>query len=276
MVRGGYFHSVGHTELNGLAAFLGKIAPGIEWVRCFPAKNTLSPRPVRSDAQSSDAKRTRSAHDGMTGPRLVAEMLSQLAKYRRGTACNLDFVLLIDDGDCRFADQADQDLALKNWLAELTQKVKAVTEQPDLVFFALLAWPEVETWLVADWENGFGKQYPAIRESLHTHIKSCVLHPLTWYQIEEFGGRLVNGSCQCKFSARLQAAFFDKTGCSCTPKLVDVIAHQSSGSSLHYSKQVHGGSMLSRIKPEVVARGCPRFREVHKALAEFSEARRVS
>lgn len=273
MVRGGYFHSVGHTELNGLDAFLDKLGPGITWVRCFPGKNVLQrPRPTRSDARASSSEQTGSSYEGLTGQRLVAEMISRLEKYKRGPACDLDFVMLVDDGDCRFAEAKDPESAQREWVQARTHEVRQATEKPDLGFLALLAWPEIETWLLADWENGFGKEYRTISEPLRNHIKDCVLRPLPWHKIEEFGGRLVNGSCQHKLSARLQAAFVDQTSCICTPRLLDIISQQPSSPLLHFSKQVHGGAMLSRIKPEGVARLCPRFRAVHQALSKYSAA----
>lgn len=270
-MKGGYFHSVGHTEVEGLRPFLDKISPEIDWIRCFPARNVLTaPRPIRSDQRPPGRQAPAVAEgadvEGLTGPRLAERMLQVLRQHHRGPQCGFDFVLLVDDADCRFRCAPDPERALREWTAELTDKVREAADKPKLGFHALLAFPEVEAWLLADWERGFGGGlYRGIKDPLHRHIRGCVLHPLPWAQLEDFGGQLVNGSCEHKLSSRLQAAFHEPGGCRCTPALLEVVARQP-GAPLRYSKKIDGADMLRRIRPDEVRQFSPRFRAALEGL----------
>lgn len=276
-LRGGYFHTVGHTEVDGLPGFLRKLHPEIEWERCFPSRGTLAPRPVRSDRADPNRPRQGPGTDGMTGARLVEEMLQRLRAYKRGPNCDLDVVLLVDDADCRFHCSSDcrahgpgdclslgaddRDARYKEWVAKLSAEVREATGKKDLVFCAMLAFPEVEAWFVADWRNGFGRTFRGLSEALHEHVKRCLLSPLTWERVGEFGGALKNGSCEHKLSEQLQAAFVQPaSACQCKPPLLQAVAALPEDVPRRYSKKNDGADMLKRIEPEVVARFSPRFR----------------
>src|SRR5690606_12430655 len=101
-------------------------------------------------------------------------------------------------------------------------------------FEVLFASPEIEVWFVADWANSFEKEYPKryhhplgikVNEIIKDYVKS----------IEQFGEPLENGSCKYKLSEIIHSGFSDY---------------------VRYSKKVNGGSMLKRIRPEVVEKMC--------------------
>jgi hypothetical protein len=94
---------------------------------------------------------------GVTGTTLVDKMRERLEKHYRGAGCDIDVVVVIDDADCRFLREGALDLA--TWAKEMEQQVRAWTERPKLRFVPLLASPEIEAWLLADWQEGFGKEY---------------------------------------------------------------------------------------------------------------------
>lgn len=248
--------------------FLKKIAPEVEWTRCFPAVSKPAPKIGRIHAVPQDR------HAGATGRRLVDEMLKQLRDHWRGPACNFDFVLLIDDADCRFAASADPSAAHGEWEGVLTKLVRDAAGKQDLGFYSLLAWPEIEGWLITDWDNGFATQYRQVAPSLRQHVAGCILHPLAWPQIESFGGALKDGSCEHKLSARIQDAFVDKAGCECRPPFLDRVAQHADGAPLTYSKRIDGAAMLKRIEPERVAQHCSRFRAVYSRLRSAASKER--
>ena len=156
MVSGGYFCTAAYTETGGIHEFLHKLGPKVSWTRCFPAVHKSAPKlhrphPVPVAAQS-----------GTTGEQLVDRMLRILQDHYAGNACPFDFVVLIDDADCRFSGAADPLAAFAAWEKDLTDKVRTATGKPTLGFFALLAWPEIEAWLLSDFEHSFAKHYRAI------------------------------------------------------------------------------------------------------------------
>lgn len=269
MVTGGYFCSAGHTEAGGMDAFLRKLAPHVHWQRCFPAVSKPAPKLGRPHAVPS------TEHSGTTGQQLVERMLDCLQRHHRGRACQLDFVLLIDDADCRFASTVDARAARTEWEAELTRQVRQYTDRPTLGFYVLLASPEIEAWLMADWENGFGRAFPDASISLRQHFETCVLPPLSWDRMEEFGGRLIGGSCETKLSRKIAESFDISADCQCRPPLRERIQRQAGKVPISYSKRIDGPAMLKRIEPSVVARRCPSFRVVYERLRQadsFGEA----
>lgn len=264
-MRGGYFCSAGYTETGGMDRFLRKLAPQVDWQRCFPAVSKPAPKLGRSMAQPAER------HAGRTGQALVEEMLKRLEQHFRGTACSLDLVLLIDDADCRFADAADPAGAQHEWEARLSERVRIVTAKPDLGFHALLAWPEIEAWLITDWEHGFGAQYRGVAPPLRQHVASCILAPLSWAQVESYGGGLKDGSCQHKLSHHLQETFIDAGNCRCRPAFIEHVKRNSPSMPLSYSKRLDGAAMLQRIEPARVAQECSGFRGALTRIRETAE-----
>ena len=94
-LRGGFFHSVGHTEVDGIDSLLRKLSPQIQWERCFPASNIFSPpKPIRSD-QSESIQVKKVGKHGLTGVPLENEMLRWLSKNKKDSNCDLDLVCLL-------------------------------------------------------------------------------------------------------------------------------------------------------------------------------------
>src|SRR5689334_16222940 len=108
--------------------FLRKLVPEVEWLRCFPAVSKPAPKIGRPHAVPQDR------HAGATGRRLGEEMLQLPQKHWHGAACSLDFVLLIDDADCRFADATDASAEHGTWEELLRQRVRAATGKQELPF----------------------------------------------------------------------------------------------------------------------------------------------
>lgn len=242
----GYFCSGGHTELGATSnspapyepaaidAFLRKIDPRITWIRQFPARRKPGPKLGRVSFRDQ-------ADGGVTGASLRTEMLTRLRDFAR-SASRLDAVVLIDDADCRFCVPG----TLATWESDLTTEVRRATGRTDLPFIALLASPEIEAWMLADWQERFGGER-AWRSHAHALARRMsqpdILGPRPWEGLEDFG---------CPYDPERGA---------CTRKLSDLVEQVLRAllvSASVYSKRTHGPDMLRRLRPEVIAQTCRR------------------
>lgn len=245
----GYFCSGGYTETGGIQVFLQKINPALNWKRCFPAVD--KPLPRRGRENSTPIR----SHNGVTGEKLVEAMLEQLKKY--GFDC--DYLLLIDDADCRFNRESDVEQAVSRHVNHLQAQIDEVLQRHVPLLF-LWAAPEVETWFVADPTKSFARVYPkTAAHALIQYINQKVLGSEYRHRIESYGGLPTNGACSVKLSSQIQAAF-------AAPELQPTLAELP---SLHYSKKSHGAAMLKQIDPRAVARRCRTYfertyRELHQ------------
>lgn len=252
MIRVSYFCTAGHTEAGGMQMFLDRIdRTRAVWERCFPAVHKPGPKLRRPAPKEKE---------GLTGQRLVREMLHRLESFHRaGMPDALDLVVFIDDADCRFEGDPAK---LQAWLSDRRGEVSAATQSEDLPFIALFASPEVEAWFLADWEQGLGREYEKLAtgdKPLRAHVEQLLGGPTD--TVESFGGALVNGSCENKLSERLQA----------------LIERLGEG----YSKRSHGQDMLRRIRPEKVAAVCqtyfrPQWHELLRDIQRAHAARLVA
>lgn len=257
-MRVGYFCSGGHTELGArmretgereiaaIDAFLRKIdSDHLTFERLFPAREKPGPKhkPGRPPASLKDQ-----AAGGITGQGLLDVMQERLTKYYRGTRFDYDVIVVIDDADCRFLKEDEY----AQWVEDLHDKIKNWIEK-EVVFFALIASPEIEAWFLADWEEGFGREYSSISVNFRRELaKDEFLGPTPWNNLEAFGGPYdsTRGSCTRKVSDEINKALgrlAQNTGNVTDPKIYT------------YGKRENGPDMLRRIRPHEVAKVCPRF-----------------
>lgn len=251
-IKIGYFCTAGYTETGGIQDFLGKLRPDVVWERCFPAAHKPNPKLGRL------AREPRPEDSGVTGRTLVERMLERLERYHRReanpTEKPIDLVVLIDDADCRFKEDPQ---AFQAWTDDLRDKVRRATERPELDIVVLLASPEVESWLLSDWEESFGREYVGFADRLREHLeKPTLLGPAPWSTIEDYGGRYVGGSCERKLSEDLQSALEQLLR-----DTEDTIGPEETLSTedYYYSKKLHGVRMLRRIRPEALCTSCSRY-----------------
>ncbi len=257
VIRVGYFCTSGHTEAGGMHQFLQQLRPDIEWHRCFPAFDKPGPK----------LRKHTICQTGTTGQTLIDLMLERLEKFYRGHDCFFDLVLLIDDADCRLLDP-EQRLATR--ISALTKEVQEKTRNANLQFIALLASPEIESWLLADWDEGFGKQYQPIAHELRALLQSeQYLSPAPWTDIENYGGpyRSESHCCTNKLSEVLIGGALAELAMRATAKT----SHSNNGdydpSAYQYSKKVHGPAMLRRVRADKIALVCTQyFRKSYQAL----------
>ncbi|MEZ4314632.1 MAG: hypothetical protein R3F14_41995 [Polyangiaceae bacterium] len=126
-------------------------------------------------------------------------------------------------------------------------------------FVALLASPEIEAWFIADWEEGFGRQFSRLagpvdsteRKHLRAHVEELLGGPPN--AVESYGGGLSNGACAHKLSDKLAS-------------LLTLLGGE-------YSKRTHGQDMLLRVRPNKVAEVCttyfsPALRDLKRATGD--------
>jgi len=280
----GYFMPASHTETGGLHAFLQKISDDarsvdVTWQRLFPAVQKPGPKPERSTGvptPSPTFAQPVSASQGMTGDKLIQAMKHRLKEYHRHS--QLDVILLEDDADCRFNTSGStaehEGEAFIEFEARLQQEVSAELGR-EIPVVALLASPEVETWLLADWERSFQADYPSLSFALSRHLVERLGGGGTPDAPERFGGPCLNGSCSHKLSDTLAAAF--RVTQEDDAALFSALeALRASGHRATYSKRIEGPAMLGRVRPEVVAKRCtlyfrPAYQRLLRLLAVSSQ-----
>jgi hypothetical protein len=171
-------------------------------------------------------------------------MIERLRAFHSGDRCELDAVALVDDSDCRFSDPE----AFDDWVESVARRVREATQR-GIPVFVLLAAPEIEAWLVADWQESFAREYGGVAVSLRIHVTTCLLQGQDMTAIEEYGGQRVEGGCERKLSRDLDKAFL-QDGCACGAR--DALAF----SARRYRKAVEGVAMLKRIRPPEVRATC--------------------
>ena len=217
-----YFCSDGYTELGAIQEFLEKIAPSacVNWTRAFPAK--LKPGPKLRKVS------------GLSGDDLTGEMIKRLGIYRE-TYNAVSAIVFVDDADCRFRDEKDEVYNRAQWRYERQKEISRILDA-EIPFFPIFASPEIEAWLVSDWEKGFGKQYPKLENQLRREVIALIT---SVDGIEKFGIRKEDSG---------------KTFCD--PKLSDKIAEIIKILGGSFSKKHDGPDMLRRVEPENIARHC--------------------
>lgn len=239
----GYFCSAGYTETGGMAHFLQQINPELKWKRCFPAVDKPNLKQGRTRATPIRVA------SGVSGNSLVDRMEKILREPVFELNEHYDLILLIDDLDCRFNHD---DEACEKWLFSTFKRVERAMGR-HVLFQALFASPEIETWFISDWGNGFGKEYKDIevilRREINALLGTCQNCP------EDYGGQLFNGSCTFKISTEIQT----------------ILANLSTANCIYrYSKRINGPAMLNRLQADQVAKTCTKyFRPVYMRLKNF-------
>jgi hypothetical protein len=237
LVKIGYFCSSGYTETGGMEEFLKKLLPNVRWERCFPAVSKPAPklrRERQAEGKPMPLAEPRSSEAGLTGDVLQRRMMEILKTWHVRRADPCDAYLLIDDADCRYcAERAEVVLQQWNsWQAGLGQQVERELGRKVPVV-ALLASPEVEGWLVADWERSFQEHYPGLATELRRWLKG----QLSGSSLESFGCPQKDGGCTRKLSEELQEEVRKLGG--------------------RFSKKDDAPHMLMRVRPDKVATSCP-------------------
>lgn len=243
----------------------------MEWIQVFPSNVKEKPG-AKPDGRMRQPT-------GASGKRLIERMRdslkmpSTLKLIRDG-----DYILIIDDADCRFASYEEM-LARQ---ASLEEEVKALAGR-NIRLRMLLASPEVETWFFSDWRNGFShliqeqlrnqcgwndsrwtRVSAILRNQLHGILKE---HGYSVETPERFGMPYCEskGTCAYKFSAFISSAF-ERTSVEINDRKIIIDPPRQ-----EYKKDAHGSMMLRRIDPAAIAQKCKIFfSPVYKELSRLS------
>ena len=233
------FAGGGESEIGGLIPFLAKWYTVHTFERKSPVRLKPGPRPP--DRMKPSRRLAIKPGHGRTGKSLAEQIDKILYESLKGKE-SCDLILVIDDLDCH--DPDDQ----RKLFVETIRGVDGAADIPSFIGFAS---PEIEAWIVADWDNtiakdsDFSSRQLAMRHRLSTQKSVLFDSPET-------------------FSS------FDQDRDSCREKLSDAIVESSIHCSARerYSKAIHTARFLQQISPKVVSRECPLFRELNVRLSQ--------
>lgn len=217
------FAGGGKAELKGLIIFLQKNFPQHTFERKTPINDTKpGPRP---GIQSL----------GRTGKSLVQQIRYFLPISLKDGIC--DKILVLDDLDCHLIERYRQ---------KFVDAALEILNGRNVSVLTVFASPEIEAWLIADWENSFGKEFKShqveIRRKLSQKYKKS--RPDNMGNIEH----------PESFS------YFDSGRDTCTEKLSRVVVTVVEEIDGNYSKDEHSGRMLQNINAARVCEKCPSAR----------------
>jgi hypothetical protein len=127
----------GEAEVRGFFPFLDKTFPGCRFERKTPVRDKPGPKPNKA------------ASYGRTGKSLIHQIQQELPGALKAEPTNrCDLILVFDDLDCR--DSETQKI-------KILSEISKIPECADIEKFVGFAAPEIEAWIIADWNNSIAK-----------------------------------------------------------------------------------------------------------------------
>lgn len=253
------FLTCGYTEAGAMQFFLKKINDRYEYKQYLPNKTIK---------KKGDAKSLNREISGLTGEALLEKIYHILEKNKAEIGlCKA--VLIEDDLDGRFYGWDDKQI--EDYKSKIVDKVHEKL-QKDIPVFILYASPEVESWFISDWKNGFEYLYckSGVVTDVEHNAKSFFLHHLKDYinsnvlknysqHIEEYGwfcGEYVKLSDRVIDAIQTEVKDYIRGLQGGNLSYVKQIIESR---DLYYSKKLHGDIMLRNIHPDVVAVKCRKY-----------------
>lgn len=225
-------------ELRGIVGFFQTHFPDFHFRRITP----VSPRPPRKG--ESPIKAINSL--GKTGESLAKQIKVELEYRIKHSIIPCDVILVIDDLDCACNINRKQ---LFNDAIDNAGKgeFKAIKR---IIGFAS---PELESWIIADWENTVAK-YIDFRKN-----QKAMQHWLSYKNVS--------------FQNPENFSSFDERKKSCKEKLSELLIESSKQDTdsfigqIPYSKSKHSPELLIQLlNPDIVSQKCPLFRDFFTQL----------
>ena len=238
------FAGGGESEISGLKPFLDKSFPKCKFKLCTPIRDKPAPK-FRREAPSQ----------GYTGRSLLTQIKVQLhIKLDLKDTC--DLIVIFDDLDYPLTETQELKFAVqKRQTFEdfLKQIWKKYPERPPINHIIGFAKPELESWVIADWEQTVAKA-PEFRER-----SKSMQH---WLAAE----RKVSFSSPENFGLDSN---FEK---SYHKKLSDVIIEASEKQEgIRYSKQIHTARFIKNLDAAIAQQKCPEFRKFFTTLSRLTQ-----
>ncbi|MCA1990530.1 MAG: DUF4276 family protein [Coleofasciculus sp. S288] len=228
------FAGGGEAEVAGLIPFLEKIFPGCIFTRKTP--------PI----QKPGPKYNKAIGYGRTGKSLIEQIKEELriALRNEPNICNL--ILVFDDLDCRDPVKQRQ---------KILQELSQIPECAEIDKFVGFAAPELEAWIIADWNNSLAKN-SAFR-GRHQHMR-------WWLSTQK----------HLPFDDPESFSEYDEERDCCRVKLSDALIESTEKGETNcdkprFNKRLHTPLLLREINPNEVQRKCPLFREMYNYLNDF-------
>ena len=256
MVKGkiGCFFTGGFTEAGAMQSFFEKINPSYTFHQLFPNK----PRRGRKNNE----RRTLCAVDGCTGNELIDKAVKIITEYNESFSI-YDALIFEDDADSRFRNKTDVEIV--NYCEALKSRIQQAwgCKKPVYIFFAS---PEIESWFIANWNNGFGWLY---RDSGQLRDLSSDVRTYFCHRFLDYINRNILSQCNCDIEL-----FFNSS--TTYRKLSDLIAEYFSllpnipssttegflireSKYVRYYKNSYGSLMLRNIDPAYLSSKCKHF-----------------
>lgn len=228
------FSGGGEFEVRGFLPFLEKTFPGCRFERKTPIRDKLGPKPNKASSY------------GKTGKSLIEQIKQELPLALKAEPNKCDLILVFDDLDCR-----DSETQKSKILSEISK----IRECADIEKFVGFAAPEIEAWIIADWNNSIAKnsdfrgRHELMRWWLSTKIKVPFENP------ESFSEYDAEKDC-CR--EKLSKALVDSS-----------VQDEVDRDKARFSKGLHTPLLLGAIAPNEVQKKCPLFRELYNSLNNF-------
>lgn len=231
------FAGGGESEVKGLTQFLDKNFPGCQFVRKTPIRQKPGPKPNKKTSY------------GKTGQSLIEQIKEELPIALRNEPNKCDLILVFDDLDCRDPITQKQ---------KILEEIAKIPGSADLEKFVGFAAPELEAWIIADWNNSIAR-HPDFRGK-HKSMR-------WWLSTQK-----QNNGRNFTFDHPESFSEYDAEKDCCQEKLSALLIEsslQSEGD--RFSKGSHTAQMLLEINSNEVKRKCPLFRELYNYLNHFCQ-----
>ena len=266
------FLTCGYTEAGAMQAFLRKINDSFEYKQYLPN---------RTIKKKGDPKNISSSISGLTGEALLEKIYNILEKHSKEIA-KCSAVLVEDDLDDRFFGWSDEQVNSynQNIIDTIREKVGC-----DIPVFILYASPEIESWFVADWDNGFNYLYCEsgfvtdvkieARKFFVHHLKNFIDKEILGEYcdaIESYGvinGKYIKLSDQLIKAIQYDSKKYIQSMSGTNKEYVNQIVDSR---CLYYSKKLHGDAMLRNVLPQNIIKKCSNyFRNTYYELQKFEK-----
>lgn len=263
------FLTCGYTESGAMQAFLRGINSNYEYKQWIPNKTRK---------RKGSNKNLSASLCGLTGESLLEKVCTVITAHR-DEIIKCSAIIYEDDLDGHFNNYS-QDRINQEMLA-IKQQLICATGQ-DIPIFIIFASPEVESWFIADWDNGFGYLYGKsetlkelgtvnIRKWFATNLRKYIQEEVLKqykYCIEDYGyfdGTYLKLSNEIIITLQERIVNWLNEFPSSKGNLSQINITQ-----LRYSKRLHGDEMLRNVNAGIIAEKCTKyFCPVYYALKAF-------
>lgn len=224
----------GEAEVRGFFPFLDKTFPGCRFERKTPVRQKPGPKANKAGTY------------GRTGQSLIEQIKQELPIALKAEPNKCDLILVFDDLDCRDSQEQKK---------KILDEISKIPECADIEKFVGFAAPEIEAWIIADWNNSIAKNSDF--RGRHEPMRSWL-------------------SRQKKVSFNNPESFseYDAEKDCCREKLSEALVESSVQDEVdrdkaRFSKGYHTPLLLIEIDPNEVQKKCPLFRELYNYLNNF-------